>query len=286
MRVIWPSDAWAKSQSEFRQTDAGMRALDALICHFSRDGKSPGNVWCDKNCRFVESVACAFRSQLTGSAASAFAIRQIGRTIDDSVSMAAAGALNSSPGERMTDFAVVKLEFDETLGYIRQDLRWLLEKQSSLNYTIALLIGCGCEMLAACGGDKTRHGERVFAELLPPTKELQALANRLYSALRDGLAHGFDTKHLRVDGTEHQVYLSSLGAQEFTIVRNERGIGLRIGIGALAEGLCVKITEFEGRLEHDGDARQRFMNARLRPADLSATEAAAWRALVATHLAV
>ena len=88
--------------------------------------------------------------------------------MDDSVSMAGRGALNSSRGERMTDFAVVKVKFDETLGYIRQDLRWLLEKRSSLNYTIALLIGCGCEMLAACGGDKQRRGERVFAELLPP----------------------------------------------------------------------------------------------------------------------
>ena len=206
--------------------------------------------------------------------------------MDDSVSMAGTGALNSPRGERMTDFAVVKLEFDETLGYIRQDLRWLLEKRSSLNYTIALLIGCGCEMLAACDGDNKRLGERVFAELLPPRRELQALADRLYSALRDGLAHGFDTKHLLVDGTEHQIYLSSLGAQEFTIVRNERGIGLRIGIGVLAEGLCAKITEFEGRLEHDEDARQRFMDARQRTADLNATEAAAWRALVATHLAV
>jgi hypothetical protein len=37
----------------------------------------------------------------------------------------------------MVDFASVKLEFDETLGYIRQDLRYLLDKHSSLNYTIA-----------------------------------------------------------------------------------------------------------------------------------------------------
>ncbi len=186
----------------------------------------------------------------------------------------------------MTDFGVVKREFDETLGYIRQDLRWLLEKQSGLNYTIALLIGCGCEMLAACAGDKKRLGERVFAELLPPTAELQALADRLYSALRDGLAHGFDTKHLRVDGTEHQIYLSSLGAQEFSIVKNERGIGLRMGIRTLAEGLCAKITEFEARLTHDEAVRRRFMDARQRVADLNATEAAAWRALVAIHSAV
>jgi hypothetical protein len=206
--------------------------------------------------------------------------------VDDSILMAGTGALNSSRGGRMTDFAVAKLQFDETLGYIRQDLRWLLEKRSSLNYTIALLIGCGCEMLAACRSDRSRRAEQVFAELLPPTKELQALAKLLYKALRNGLAHGFDTKHLRVDGTEHQIYLSSLGAQQITIIKNKRGIGLRIGIGVLAEGLCAKITEFEGRLEHDEDARQRFMDARQQAAGVTATEAAAWRALVATDLAV
>ena len=105
----------------------------------------------------------------------------------------------------MTEFSVVQREFKESLGYLKQDLKWLLEKKSNLNYTIALLIGCGCEMLAACAGDRKRLGERVFAELLPPTDELQVLADRLYSALRDGLAHGFDTKHLRVGGKEHQI---------------------------------------------------------------------------------
>lgn len=184
----------------------------------------------------------------------------------------------------MTDFAVVMQEFDETLGYIREDLRWLLEKRSSLNYTIALLIGCGCEMLAACAGDRKRFGERVFAELLPREKELQVLADRLYSALRDGLAHGFDTKHLWVDGKEHQIYLSSQGMQGFSIIKNDRGIGLLIGIGALAEALCVKITELEDRLKNNEDARQRFMDARQRTADLNSAEATAWRTLVAAHL--
>ncbi len=183
----------------------------------------------------------------------------------------------------MTEFAAVKQEFDETLGYVRHDLRWLL-KHSSLNYTIALLIGCGCEMLAASAGDRKRRGERVFAELLPATDELQALASRLYSVLRDGLAHGFDTKHLRVDGTEHQIYLSSSGPQEIAIEKNQRGIGLRIGIGGLAEKLCDKISEFEYRLTHDEVARQSFMDARQRAADLNTTEAVAWRSLAAGRL--
>ena len=106
----------------------------------------------------------------------------------------------------------------------------------------------------------------MFAELLPATKELQTLADRIYSALRDGLAHGFDTKHLRVDGTEHQIYLASLGSQEIAIQESDRGIGLQIGIGVLAEGLCAKITDFEKQLMQDEDVQRRFMNARQRTA--------------------
>ena len=137
----------------------------------------------------------------------------------------------------------VKREFAESLGYIRQDLTWLIEHNSGLNYTIALLIGCGCEMLAALD-HRNRQGEKVFADLLP-SGEWQILADRLYGALRDGLAHGFDTKHLLVDGTEHQIYLSVRGPQEIKIRKYNRGIGLYIGIRSLAEALCARITDLD-----------------------------------------
>jgi hypothetical protein len=176
-------------------------------------------------------------------------------------------------------FADIKEEFDETLGYIRQDITWLLGHNSGLNYTIALLVGCGCEMLADCRGGTKHKGEIVFAEFLP-SEELQVLANRLYGALRDGLAHGFDTKHLFVDGTEHQIYLDSRGPQGIAIVSNSRGIGLRIGIRSLAETLCAEITNFETLLQQDEEARKRFQNAHQRTADLNKDEAAAWRAMV------
>jgi hypothetical protein len=173
----------------------------------------------------------------------------------------------------------IKREFAETLGYIRGDLRWLLEKNSGLNYTIGLLIGCGCEMLAACREDGKRLGEKLFAELLPPG-EWQQLADRLYSALRDGLAHGFDTKHLRVDDREHQIYLDSRGRQGLYIVNNNRGIGLHIGVRELAERLCLKIDEMERLVFDDEAVRERFMKSRQRTADLNTKEADAWRALV------
>jgi hypothetical protein len=173
----------------------------------------------------------------------------------------------------------VKQEFAESLGYIRQDICWLLNHDSGLNYTIALLICCGCEMLAALK-DKNRRGEKVFAEILP-SGGWQVLAGRIYEALRNGLAHGFDTKHLLVDGTQYQIYLGVKGPQDIRIIQTNRGAGLYIGIRSLAEALCAKITDFEALLEHDDDARRRLMAARQTTTALNVIEAEAWRALIA-----
>jgi hypothetical protein len=150
---------------------------------------------------------------------------------------------------------------------------------AGLNYTVGLLIGCGCEMLAACAGDKKRNGEKIFAELLP-SADWQLLAKRLYTALRDGLAHGFDTKHLAVDGKEHQIFLNSSERSKLGFLRESRGIGLQIGLRPIAEGLCAKIDALEAVLAHDLDARRRFVAAWQPPAVLNEKEAEAWRRLV------
>lgn len=179
-------------------------------------------------------------------------------------------------------YADIKYEFDVSLGYVRQDIRWLLEKDSSLNYTVALLIGCGCEMLAAAAkGDKKRRGEYVLAELLPPG-DWRLLADTLYTALRDGLAHGFDTKHLVVDGKPIQIYMTWRWPGLVEMMCEPSGvIGVRIGTQVLAKALCAKIDEFEKLLQQDEAARQQFKTAseHQRLALLNQNELAAWRRL-------
>ncbi len=179
-------------------------------------------------------------------------------------------------------WADIKKEFDESLGYVRQDIRWLQEQGSGLNYTVALLVGCGCEMLAAARGDNKRHGEKVFAELLPPGDWL-FLAGRLYTALRDGLAHGFDTKHLDVDNERVQLYLSWHHPEVIAIQRAEGGLGCWIGVQHLATALCAEIDNFEGVLTQNEKARKMFREASeyQRVTALSKKEAAAWRKLAA-----
>jgi len=101
--------------------------------------------------------------------------------------------------------ADIKKEFDESLGYLHNDIAWLCEHNSGLNYTVALLIGCACEALADGGAYPSK--DLALADLLPDN-DWRQLAKRLFDALRNGLAHSFDTKHLHVDGQVIQIYIT------------------------------------------------------------------------------
>ena len=57
-------------------------------------------------------------------------------------------------------FTDIEKEFNESLAYIRNDIAWLCEHDSGLNYTVALLIGCACEALADGGAGTSKDGAR------------------------------------------------------------------------------------------------------------------------------
>jgi hypothetical protein len=69
-----------------------------------------------------------------------------------------------------------------------------------LNYTVGLLIGVACEALEDAGAYPNK--KTVFAELLPDD-DWRQLKDVLFDALRNGLAHNFDMKHIHVDGETH-----------------------------------------------------------------------------------
>src|SRR5258707_8164326 len=150
-------------------------------------------------------------------------------------------------GQASLSFADIGKQFNESLGYIRNDITAIRHGQATVNYTVALLIGCGCEMLAAGRDDDRKHPEKILAELLP-SGDWRVLAGRLPTALRDGLAHGFDTKHLSVDGETIQIYISWGNQDAVRIQPVPGGKGLFIGVQPLAEALCAKIDQFEETL--------------------------------------
>jgi hypothetical protein len=152
----------------------------------------------------------------------------------------------------------IKQEFDESLGYIHNDIAWLCEHNSGLNYTVALLIGCACEALADSGAYPTKV--RALAELLPDD-EWKQLAKPLFDALRNGLAHSFDTKHLQVNGEPIQIYIDWAMTTVIAIRKANGADGLFIGARPLAANVCAAINAFRARLQSDAVACQRFRDA-------------------------
>ena len=57
-------------------------------------------------------------------------------------------------------FKEIEKEFNETFGYVRQDIAEILKKNLGLNYTIALLVCCACEMLTWHREHEGRSGLR------------------------------------------------------------------------------------------------------------------------------
>jgi hypothetical protein len=152
----------------------------------------------------------------------------------------------------------IKHEFDESLGYIHNDIAWLCEHNSGLNYTVALLIGCACEALADGGAYPSK--ERALAELLPDD-DWKQLAKPLFDALRNGLAHSFDTKHLHVDSEAIQIYIVWNMPTAIGIKKANGADGLFIGTRLLAGKVCAAINTFRTKLQSDPTACQRFRDA-------------------------
>jgi hypothetical protein len=148
-------------------------------------------------------------------------------------------------------FSQIQRAFDESLGYIVNDIRALCNQKERVNYTVALLVGVGCEFLAE--DDANKRPYEVFAELLP-SEDWKTLAKPLFEAVRNGLAHKFDTKHLYVDEKPVQIYFS-WDSEEVVVIDAGR---LLIGTRPLGLLFCTKIEEFRRKLHADATARRHF----------------------------
>jgi len=106
-------------------------------------------------------------------------------------------------------FKEIEKEFNETFGYVRQDIAEILKKNLGLNYTIALLVCCACEMLTWHRDLRDDQAYEVFTSLLPDTDSYKAIGKTLWEALRNGLAHKFRPDTFRIEDEEWRFTISS-----------------------------------------------------------------------------
>jgi hypothetical protein len=176
-------------------------------------------------------------------------------------------------------FAEIRDEFNQTFGYVRQDIQAIIAQNPSLHYTLGLLICCACEMLAE---HKSLKEHEVFTSLLPATNSYPVIGKSMWDALRNGLAHGFRPKTLRIGS--HQWRFSICHEGPLVRVTEGEPNWLRLNVKTLNELVSAKINAYEEELRQSPSARLEFRNRHastdVRPIPSGTREAEAWRSLL------
>lgn len=169
-------------------------------------------------------------------------------------------------------FKEIETEFNQTFGYVRQDIAKILEKNLSLNYTIALLVCCACEMLTWHRGLRDDQAHEVFASLLPDAELYRAVGRTLWEALRNGLAHNFRPDTIRIEENEWRFAISSQDRPHASVTKGPPH-WIQLNIRAFSSRLISQIDAYEQELRVSADARLSFHQKLKRSVRTISTEA-------------
>ena len=153
------------------------------------------------------------------------------------------------------DYEVIEPRFQQLRKYVLHDLNVLVQSESSLNYTAALLIACACEALAWFRYGEKYIGDKFLAEMMLPS-QWQPVAKSLYDALRDGLAHAFETKTIVVRQHRFEIGIA-WGTHDHLTFDSARAL-LYLNIFTMAKDLNLAIDRYEEELKTNKEARARF----------------------------
>lgn len=155
-------------------------------------------------------------------------------------------------------FKEIEKEFNETFGYVRQDIAEILKKNLGLNYTIALLVCCACEMLTWHRDLRDDQAYEVFTSLLPDTEPCKAVGKTLWEALRNGLAHNFRPDTIKIEDDEWRFTISSHQSGPRMRVTKGQPYWIHLSIRDLSSRVILQIDAYEQVLRTSADARLRF----------------------------
>lgn len=100
----------------------------------------------------------------------------------------------------------IRASFEKVRHYFSYDLKLLTSVDTGGNYITGLLICCACEILSRLEYGK-EDGIRFFAEEMLPVK-WRPVAPNLFDAMRNGIAHFYETKSIHLTGRVVEIYLS------------------------------------------------------------------------------
>ncbi len=143
------------------------------------------------------------------------------------------------------DFSDIESDFKELRKFILNDLDILLRSPVGGNYAAALIITTACEVLGPLRYEN--NGEReFFKEYLTP-EEWKPVAQYIYNAIRNGLAHSFATKTIiQVNNSAIEIGISWRDKPHFKF--DSVNSTVYINIRELSESLRVAFDKYQEEL--------------------------------------
>jgi hypothetical protein len=167
--------------------------------------------------------------------------------------------------------------FDRLRQMMKGDVRRVLEWREGGNYVAALLIATASESLSKL---QDQPDETVFVNLLSKHGLPRGLAAEVFSALRDGLAHVYDTKFIRVDDHVLVELVVSWGNRRHLTVRRDPP-GLYLNVRTMWADLWAVFQDLKQVLPEGGELPRRWTKKRVKPAD--SRSIADWRRWLREH---
>ena len=161
----------------------------------------------------------------------------------------------------MVTFEQIRKQFDESLGYIQADLR-KVRCAEPVNYTAALLISCGCEIIAKRRLGEAGKANEVFAQLLPPTAEFHLISATLYDGLRNGLVHSFDTQRIVFKNGHVSITIAWKEGAHLSVTKDlQAAPSIVLNMQTLADRLSARIEQYRDELQSTPAARDKFFTS-------------------------
>ncbi len=91
----------------------------------------------------------------------------------------------------------IRSTFEKVRDYFTYDLKLLSSQERGGNYITGFLIACACETHVRFRYGTNAKGEQFFSEKMLPD-EWKPVAPSLFDAIRNGIAHCYETKPIRI----------------------------------------------------------------------------------------
>jgi hypothetical protein len=150
----------------------------------------------------------------------------------------------------------IRDRFDTLRRFLLDDLDLVVTQPVGGNYAAVLLITAACDAVGRLRYGTRAGGEPFFAEYLLPAR-WRPVGAQLFDALRNGLAHAYDTK-IVVQIGDRPIEVVVSRREDVHLSFDAADCRLFVNVEALTTQLKAARVKYDGQLKQSAEFRDRF----------------------------